>query len=47
MVSTFGGLFAVMPAYVADVFGPKNAGAIMGRILTGYTVAAMVGPGFV
>eukprot|EP00750_Incisomonas_marina_P004608 INCI13485.5.p1 GENE.INCI13485.5~~INCI13485.5.p1 ORF type:complete len:544 (+),score=92.72 INCI13485.5:569-2200(+) len=46
VVSTFGGLFAVMPAYVADVFGPKNAGAIMGRILTGYTAAAMVGPGF-
>eukprot|EP00470_Lotharella_oceanica_P011611 CAMPEP_0170191542 /NCGR_PEP_ID=MMETSP0040_2-20121228/51988_1 /TAXON_ID=641309 /ORGANISM="Lotharella oceanica, Strain CCMP622" /LENGTH=272 /DNA_ID=CAMNT_0010439655 /DNA_START=20 /DNA_END=836 /DNA_ORIENTATION=+ len=45
IIACYGGLFAVLPAYVADIFGPKHAGAIMGRLLCGYSAAAIAGPG--
>lgn len=44
IVSFYGAVFAVLPAYVADTFGQKHVGTIFGRILTGFPVAAMVGP---
>ncbi len=45
IITCYGGLFAVTPAYVADIFGPANAPAIMGRVLCGYGAAAIAGPG--
>lgn len=44
LISQFGGAFATMPAYVADIFGPAHVGAIQGRILTAWSVAGIVGP---
>ena len=42
MIAVYGGLFAVIPAYVADVFGSRAAGAIHGRILTAWSAGAIV-----
>lgn len=42
MIMVYGGLFAIIPGYVADVFGAKSAGAIHGRILTAWSVGAIV-----
>ena len=44
MVSFYGGLFSVLPAYLADVFGSRHVGAIHGKVLTAWTVAGVVGP---
>eukprot|EP01127_Copromyxa_protea_P006705 TRINITY_DN16704_c0_g1_i1.p1 TRINITY_DN16704_c0_g1~~TRINITY_DN16704_c0_g1_i1.p1 ORF type:complete len:587 (-),score=110.43 TRINITY_DN16704_c0_g1_i1:34-1794(-) len=44
IISFYGAVFAVLPAYVADTFGQKHVGTIFGRILTGFPFAAMVGP---
>jgi MFS family permease len=40
----YGGGFATIPAFLADIFGPQNVGAIHGAILTAWTAAAIVGP---
>ena len=40
----YGGGFATMPAFAADMFGPANVGAIYGVLLTAWSVAAMAGP---
>src|SRR5215469_11438252 len=40
----YGGGFATIPAFLADIFGPENVGAIHGAILTAWSVAAVVGP---
>lgn len=40
----YGGGFATIPAFLADMFGPKNVGAIHGAILTAWSAAAIVGP---
>ena len=34
----------VFPAYLGDVFGTKELGAIHGYVLTAWAVAGMVGP---
>src|SRR5438034_9671576 len=39
-----GGGFATIPAFLADIFGPENVGAIHGALLTAWSVAAVVGP---
>ena len=39
-----GGVFAIIPAYQADIFGNKNVGAIHGRMLLYPSAAALVGP---
>jgi MFS family permease len=44
VVSFYGGLFSVLPAYLADIFGPKHVGAIHGRALTAWSAAAVLGP---
>jgi MFS family permease len=44
VVSFYGGLFSVLPAYLADTFGIKHAGAIHGRALTAWSASAVVGP---
>jgi MFS family permease len=40
----YGGGFATIPAFLADIFGPANVGAIHGAILTAWTCAALAGP---
>jgi hypothetical protein len=40
----YGGGFATIPAYLADVFGTKYVGGIHGRLLTAWSTAGIVGP---
>lgn len=40
----YGGGFATIAAFVADYFGPKHVGALLGLILTASGAAAVVGP---
>ncbi len=40
----YGGGFATMPAFLADLFGARNVGAIHGAVLTAWSVAAVTGP---
>jgi len=44
-ISILGGTFAVLPAYEADLYGPKYVGAIHGRFLLAATVSTILGPG--
>ena len=44
ILSMYGGGFATVPAYLADVFGTKFVGAIHGRLLTAWSTAGIVGP---
>lgn len=39
----YGGGFATIPAYLADLFGSKYVGAIHGRLLTAWSVAGVAG----
>lgn len=36
LVTLYGGVMAILPAYIADIFGPKYVSAYLGRLLTGY-----------
>ena len=40
----YGGGFATIPAYLADLFGAKYVGAIHGRLLTAWSTAGVLGP---
>jgi len=40
----YGGGFATIPAYLADIFGTQFVGAIHGRLLTAWSTAGVVGP---
>ena len=40
----YGGGFATVPAYLADLFGVQYVGAIHGRLLTAWSTAGIVGP---
>ena len=42
--SIYGGGFATIPAYLADVFGTLHVGAIHGRLLTAWSAAGLIGP---
>jgi MFS family permease len=44
IASMYGGGFATVPAYLADMFGTQMVGAIHGRLLTAWSVAGIVGP---
>jgi len=44
IMSMYGGGFATVPAYLADLFGTQMVGAIHGRLLTAWSVAGVVGP---
>lgn len=46
ILSCYGGGFASIPAYIGDVFGTKELGAIHGYILTAWAAAGMAGPLF-
>ena len=43
-VSFYGGLLSCLPPYIGRTFGPTHVGAIHGRILAGWSVAATCGP---
>ena len=40
----YGGGFATIPAYLADIFGTKYVGGIHGRLLTAWSTAGIIGP---
>jgi len=44
ILSFYGGGFATVPAYLRDLFGPFQVGAIHGRLLTAWSVAGVAGP---
>ena len=44
ILTMYGGGFATIPAYLADIFGTQMVGAIHGRILTAWSVAGVAGP---
>jgi len=44
ILTMYGGGFATIPAYLADLFGTKMVGAIHGRLLTAWSVAGILGP---
>jgi MFS family permease len=44
ILSMYGGGFATVPAYLADLFGTQMVGAIHGRLLTAWSAAGVLGP---
>ncbi|QJC55304.1 Oxalate:formate antiporter [Polaromonas vacuolata] len=44
ILSMYGGGFATVPAYLADIFGTQMVGAIHGRLLTAWATAGILGP---
>ncbi|MGY3443725.1 MULTISPECIES: OFA family MFS transporter [unclassified Bradyrhizobium] len=44
ILSMYGGGFATVPAYLADMFGTQFVGAIHGRLLTAWSTAGIIGP---
>ncbi|WP_334191832.1 OFA family MFS transporter [Pararhodobacter sp.] len=42
--SMYGGGFATIPAYLADMFGTMHVGGIHGRLLTAWSLAGVLGP---
>ena len=47
ILSMYGGGFATIPAYLRDLFGTYQVGAIHGRLLTAWSAAAIAGPSIV
>jgi len=43
-ISFYGGGFATIPAYLKDLFGTFEVGAIHGRVLTAWSAAGVAGP---
>jgi MFS family permease len=44
ILSFYGGGFATIPAYLKDIFGVAEVGAIHGRLLTAWSAAGVAGP---
>ncbi|WP_233254211.1 L-lactate MFS transporter [Salipaludibacillus keqinensis] len=44
VISIYGGGFASLPAFIGDLFGTKELGAIHGLLLTSWSMAGVVGP---
>ena len=44
ILTMYGGGFATIPAYLRDLFGTMEVGAIHGRLLTAWSVAGVLGP---
>ena len=44
IMSMYGGGFATIPAYLRDMFGSLQVGAIHGRLLTAWSTAGVLGP---
>jgi MFS family permease len=47
ILTMYGGGFATVPAYLADLFGTQMVGAIHGRLITAWSVAGVVGPALI
>jgi MFS family permease len=47
IITMYGGGFATLPAYLADIFGTQMVGAIHGRLITAWSVAGIVGPALI
>jgi MFS family permease len=47
IITMYGGGFATIPAYLRDMFGSYQIGAIHGRLITAWSVAAILGPSLV
>ncbi len=44
IITCYGGGFACLPAFIGDLFGTKQLGAIHGYLLTSWSMAGVVGP---
>src|SRR5262245_40658813 len=44
IISMYGGGFATIPAYLRDLFGTMHLGAVHGRLITSWSMAAVLGP---
>jgi MFS family permease len=44
IITMYGGGFATVPAHLKDLFGSYQVGAIHGRLLSAWSVAAILGP---
>ncbi len=44
IITMYGGGFATLPAYLADIFGTQMVGAIHGQLITAWSVAGVAGP---
>ncbi|GAB3295321.1 MFS transporter [Epidermidibacterium keratini] len=44
IISFYGGGFATIPAYLKDLYGTLEVGAIHGRLLTAWSMAGLAGP---
>lgn len=44
IMTCYGGGFSAIPAYIGDIFGTKQLGAIHGYILTAWAAAGLAGP---
>ena len=44
IITMYGGGFATAPAYLSDLFGKYQVGAIHGRLLTAWSTAGVLGP---
>src|SRR5699024_2643753 len=44
ILTCYGGGFSSIPAYIGDLFGPGELGAIHGYILTAWAAAGLAGP---
>ena len=47
IITMYGGGFATIPAYLRDMFGTYQVGAVHGRLITAWSVAALLGPSLV
>jgi MFS family permease len=47
IISMYGGGFATVPAYLKDMFGVMQVGAIHGRLLVAWSLAAIIGPSLI
>jgi MFS family permease len=47
IISMYGGGFATIPAYLRDLFGTYQVGAIHGRLITSWSIAAVLGPSLI
>ncbi|TAA48361.1 L-lactate MFS transporter [Corallincola spongiicola] len=44
ILTCYGGGFATLPAYIGDLFGTKELGAVHGYVLTAWAAAGLAGP---
>lgn len=44
ILTCYGGGFATLPAFIGDLFGTKQLGAVHGYVLTAWAAAGLVGP---